>query len=183
MNSRHTILQSKLPKAQWLDEPPEPPTHPTELNLVARVRSWLRKLAPSTRVWSSLTELVPLTRGRSWLSGIASPTRLWPPLTEFAPLTFARYLIAFVIGVVATIAWQSHRSGTTEETVAATPAALDSMRQSIDRLAAEITKMRAVEQDVLERISAPPPQPVATPAPQPVAAPARNPAQRPSSVR
>jgi hypothetical protein len=157
MNSRQTISQSKLSKAHWADEPPEPPTPPTELNLVARMRSWLSKLAPPTRVWSSLTELVPLT--------------------------VARYLIAFFIGVVATVAWQSSRGGAKEETVVATPAALDSMRQSIDRLVAEITKMRAVEQDILERISAPPPQPVAAPAPQPVATPARNPAQRPSSVR
>jgi hypothetical protein len=88
------------------------------------------------------------------------------------PLTFARYLVAFFIGVVATVAWQSYRGGTKEETIAATPAALDSVRQSVDKLAAEITKIRAVEQDILVRISASPPQPVATSA--------RNPAQRPS---
>jgi hypothetical protein len=170
MNSRHTVSQSEFSRGRWADEPPEPPTHPTELSLVARVRSWLSNLAPPTRVWSPLTKSVPLTRARSWLS-------------ELAPLTFARYAIAFFIGVVATVAWQSSGGGAKEETVAATAAALDSVRQSIDRLAAEVTKMRAVEQDVLERISAPPPQPVATPPPQPVATPPRNPAQRPSSVR
>jgi len=157
MNSRQTISQSKLSKGHWADEPPEPPTHPTELNLIARMRLSLSNLTPPTRVWSSLTELVPLA--------------------------FTRYLIAFFIGVVATVAWQSSRGGAKEEAVAATQAALDSVRQSIDRLVAEITKMRAVEQDVLERISAPPPQSVAAPAPQPVTSPARNPAQRPSSVR
>jgi hypothetical protein len=177
MNSRHTVSQSGFSRGQWADEPPEPPAHPTELNLVARVRAWFGNLAPPARVWSSLTELVPLTRARSWLS-------------ELAPLTLAGYLLAFFIGVAATVAWQSSRDGAKEETVAATAAALDSVRQSIDRLAAEVTKMKAVEQTVLERISAPPPPPVATPAPQPVAAPAqpvaapaRNPAQRPSSVR
>ena len=175
MNSRHTILQSRLPKVDWLDEPPEPPTHPSELNLVARLRLWLSKLATPTGVWSSLTELVPLTRMRSWLSELAPLTRVRSPFAELTPLTFARYLIAFFVGVVSTVAWQSHRSGTTQETIAATPAALDSLRQSVDRLAAEITEMRAVEQNVLERVSAPPPRPVATPA--------RNPAQRPSSVR
>jgi hypothetical protein len=99
---------------------------------------------------------------------------VWLSLTDLTPLTFARYLIAFFIGVVATVAWQSYRGGTKEYTVAATPAALDSVRQSVDNLAAEITKIRAVEQNILERISASPPA---------VAAPARNPAQRPSPVR
>jgi hypothetical protein len=162
MNSRRTISQSEFSRGQWIDEPPEPPPHPTELDLVARVRSWLSKLAPLTTVRPRLSEL-------------ASLTSVWPSLTGLTPLTFARYLIAFFIGVVATVAWQSYRGGTKEETVAATPAALDSVRQSVDKLAAEITKIRAVEQDILERLSAPPPQPVATPA--------RNPAQRPSSVR
>jgi hypothetical protein len=94
---------------------------------------------------------------------------------SLTPLTFARYLIAFFIGVVATVAWQFYRGGTKEDTVAAAPVTLDSVRQSVDTLAAEITQIRAVEQNILERISASPPQPVATPA--------RNPAQRPSSAR
>jgi hypothetical protein len=162
MNPKHTISQSGFARGQWDDEPPEPPPHPTELNLVARVRSWLSRLAPLTTV-------------RPWLGKLAPLTSVWSSLTELTPLTFARYLIAFFIGVIAAVAWQSYRGGTKDETVAATPAALDSVRQSVDRLAAEITKIRAVEQDILERLSASPPQPVA--------APARNPAQRPPSVR
>jgi hypothetical protein len=112
---------------------------------------------------------------RPWLGELPSITSVWSSLTELTPLTFARYLIPFFIGVVATVAWQSYRGGTKEEAVAATPAALDSVRQSVDKLAAEITKIRTVEQNILERLSASPPQPVA--------APARNPAQRPPSVR
>jgi hypothetical protein len=102
---------------------------------------------------------------------------VWSSLTELTPLTFARYLIAFFIGVVTTLAWQSYRGGTKVETVAATQAALDSVRQSVDKLAAEIINIRTVEQDILEKISASPQRPVATPTP------ARNPAQRPPSVR
>ena len=169
MNSRRTISQSEYSRGQWADEPPEPPPPPAEQSLVARVRSWLSNQAPLTTV-------------RPLLSQLASHNSVLPSLTALAPLTFARYLIAFFIGVGATVAWQSYRGGTKEETVAATPADLDSVRQSVDKLAAEITKIRAVEQDILEKISAPPPQPVATP-PQPVGTPARNPAQRPSSVR
>jgi hypothetical protein len=100
---------------------------------------------------------------------------VWSSLTELTPLTFARYLIAFFIGVVITLAWQSYRGGTNEETAAATQTALDSVRQSVDKLAAEITNIRTVEQNILARVSASPPQPVATPT--------RNPAQRPPSVR
>jgi hypothetical protein len=119
-------------------------------------------------------------RLRSWLSELTPLTRAWSSLTEFSALFLARYMIAVFTGVVATVAWQSYHSGTKEETVAApavtaTEAALDSMRQSIDKLAAQITRVEAVEQDILERISVPPPQPVASPA--------RNPAQRPSPVR
>ena len=169
MNSRRTISQSGYSRGQWVDVPPEPPPHPTEQYLVARVRSWLSKLAPLTTV-------------RPRLSGLASFTSVWSPLTALTPRTFAQYLIAFFIGVVAAVAWQSYRGGTKEETVAASQASLDSVRQSVDRLAAEVMKIRAVEQDILEKISAPPPQPVATP-PQPVATPTRNPSQRPSSVR
>jgi len=107
------------------------------------------------------TELNLATRVRSWLGMLA-------------PLALARYLIAFFIGVIATLAWQSYRDGTRGETIAAAPAGLDLMRQSVDRLTAEITKLQAAEQDVLDRISTPPPRPVATPA--------RNPALRPSQA-
>ena len=172
MNSKHTSSLPEFSKGRWADEPlqppphsradepPQPPPHPTELSLVTRVQSWLGELAPLTTV-------------RSWLSELASLTSAWLSRTELTPLTFARYLIAFFIGVVATVAWQSYRGGIKEET-AATPAALDSMRQSIEKLAAEMTKIRSVEQDILGKISAPPP---------PVAAPARNPSQRQPSVR
>jgi hypothetical protein len=102
-------------------------------------------------------------------------TRVWSRLSRLAPLTFARYLIAFFIGVVATLAWQSYRGGAREENFAAASVDLDSLRQSVDKLAAEIAKVRAAEQDILERISAPSPRPGATPA--------RSPASRPSAVR
>jgi Tfp pilus assembly protein PilE len=90
-----------------------------------------------------------------------------------APLNFARYLIVFFIGVIATLAWQSYRDGAREETISAAPASLDSVRQSIDRLAIEMTKLQAAEQDILDKIS--------TPASRPAPAPARNPVPRSSS--
>ena len=107
------------------------------------------------------SELNLVTKALSWLG-------------KLAPLVFARYLITFFIGVAATLAWQSYRDATREEMIAATPASLDLVRQSVDKLAVEITKLQAAEQDILDRIS--------TPAPRPAAASARNPVLRPSQT-
>ena len=97
-------------------------------------------------------------------------TRVASALGKLTPLAFARYLITFFIGVIATLAWQSYRGPTREEMIAVAPASLDSVRQSIDKLAAEIIKVRAAEQDILGKISTPPSRPAATAA--------RNPAPR-----
>jgi hypothetical protein len=102
-------------------------------------------------------------------------TRAWSRLGKLGPLAFARYLIAFFIGVTATLALQSYRDATREEKIVAAPAGLDSLRQSVDKLAAEIAKVKAVEQDILDRISTAPSHPTATPA--------RNPVPRSSQAR
>jgi len=178
MNSRRTIPPSR---DRWADQPLEPPRHPSELNRAASAPSWHGKLAPfTTAARTSLSKLVPLAAVQPWLSKLAplttvrpSLTSVWSSLTALTPATFARYLIAFFVGVVAAVVWQSFHSGKNEDTAAVTSAALYSVRQSVDNLAAEVTKIRAVEQDILGKISVPPP----------VAAPARNPAQRPTPVR
>src|SRR5258708_39416268 len=102
-------------------------------------------------------------------------TRVWSWLGKLGPLAFARYLIAFFIGVAATLAWQSYRDAAREEKIVAAPAGLDSLRQSVDKLAAEIAKVKAAEQDILDRIS--------TALSHPTAPPARNPVPRPSQAR
>jgi hypothetical protein len=74
--------------------------------------------------------------------------RVWRLLDKLAPLVFARYLIAFFIGVIATVAWQSWGGP-----AAATPSdqqqlnaiLLDSMRQRIDRIA---THVASIEQQM-----------------------------------
>lgn len=137
MTSRLAIALSEFSKGRWAAEPPdEPPLHPTELNLITRVWSWLGKLDP---------------------------------------LAFARYLTAFFIGVAATLAWQSYRDAPKEEMIVAAPASLDSVRQSVDKLAAEIAKLQVAERDILDRIS--------TALSHPAANPARNPVPRPSQAR
>jgi hypothetical protein len=95
------------------------------------------------------TELNLATKVLSWLG-------------KLAPLVFARYLITFFIGVVAALAWQSYRDATREETMATAPANLDLVRQSIDKLAAEIIKVETAEQDILDKVSTAPSRPAAT---------------------
>ena len=101
-------------------------------------------------------------------------TRVWSRLGKLSPLATARYLIAFFIGVIATSAWQLYRDGAKDQMIAAPAAGLDSVQQSVEKLAVEIAKVQAAEQDILDRISTPPPRPAA--------APARNPAPRPSQT-
>ena len=123
MNSKLGLAISEFSKGRWAAEPPdEPPLHPTELKVAAKVLSWLARLAP---------------------------------------LAFARYLIAFFIGVIAAVAWQSYRD-VREEMIATAPANLDLVQRNIDKLAAEIIKVEAVEQDILDKVSTPPSRPAAT---------------------
>ncbi len=141
-----------------------------------------------------------------------------PSLGKRASRTLARFLIAFCIGVAATLAWQSYGdmaremianlhpqlgwlapqaarlTKTAPNTVApAAPAALSpellqlnamaaslaAVRQNVDQLAAQlaagqqqtagdIANLRAAYQDILHKISAPPPRPAAPPARKPV---------------
>jgi hypothetical protein len=89
---------------------------------------------------------------------------LW--LGKVVSSAFARYLIAFFIGVTATLAWQSYGgaartaiagwsphlgwlapaavpAGTSRERLKATSFALVAARQSLDKLATEISKLQA----------------------------------------
>jgi hypothetical protein len=171
MNSRDTIPPSG-PHGDWrTGEPPEPPPH--SAGLAAGMRTWLNETAPLAHARAWLNETALLARMQSWIDERSSLTGMWASLARVDPFTFARYLIVFFIGVVATVVWQP--GGTKDASIEVAPAALASLRQSIDRLAAEVTRIRAVEQDILDRISAPPPQPGA--------APGRSPAQRPAPGR
>ncbi len=74
----------------------------------------------------------------------------WSWLGKLAPLVFARYLIAFFIGVTATLAWQAYGDAAREMIAPAARSSdqqqfnaiwldLDAVRQSIDRVAASVT--------------------------------------------
>jgi hypothetical protein len=130
----------------------EPPLHPSELNLITRARFRLAKLIP---------------------------------------FAFARVLMIFFIGVSATLAWQSYGGAARQmiagwsphlawlalppaptspspEQLVAMSRGLAVMRQNVDKLAADITKLQAIQQGALDRTSTSPPSTAVAPARKPV---------------
>jgi hypothetical protein len=133
----------------------EPPLHPSELNLITRARLRLVKLIP---------------------------------------FAFVRVLMIFFIGVAATLAWQSYGGAAREmiagwsphlgwlapppapaspspEQLVAMSRGLAVIRQNVDKLAADITKLQAIQQGVPDRTSASSPSPAVAPARRPVSQP------------
>jgi hypothetical protein len=138
----------------------EPPLHPSELSWITRARLRVGKLVP---------------------------------------FAFVRFLMIFFIGVAATLAWQSYGAtarevmaswsphlgwlapppapaGASPEQLIAMSRGLAAMRQGVDKLAADITKLQAIQQGSLDRTAASPPSPAAAPVRKPVP-------QPPSPVR
>jgi hypothetical protein len=122
------------------------------------------------------------------------------PTPKRARRAFTRYLLAIGIGVAATLAWQSYGETTKQiiarraqqlgwspeakQMIASGQIARDlvDVRQTVEQLAAsqgqmegDIAKLQAADQKILQRISAPRPQPATVPAHRPT------PVTRPSS--
>jgi hypothetical protein len=173
-SSRLRVALSEFSEGRWAAEPPsDPPLHPTELDLIERMRS--------SRVKRALIAL-------------------------------AGSLIAFSIGVAATLAWQSHgdpvrgmianvsprlawlapqaapvadaapaaSASASPDQLTAISRSLAAVRQSVDKLAADLTKLQATKVDTVSpdiRVSrtSPPPPPA-------VGAPERKPATPPSQA-
>jgi len=120
----------------------------------------------------------PVIRARSWLNTLV-------------PLAFVRLLVIFLIGVVATLAWQSYGRAAREAAAkwlapgAVAPAAptqfadassddllamsrsLAALRDGVDKLASAMTKLRAAKQGTPDGASAHPPSPTEAPAQKP----------------
>jgi len=120
----------------------------------------------------------PVIRARSWLNTLV-------------PLAFVRFLVIFLIGVVATLAWQSYGRAAREAAAkwlapgAVAPAAptqfaeassddllalsrsLAALRDGVDKLASAMTKLRAAKQGTPDEASAHPPSPTEAPAQKP----------------
>src|SRR5713101_6747710 len=69
MNSKLSLAQSEFSKGRLATEPSdEPPLHPTELNLVMRVRVWLDKLAPLAFARFLITFFIGVAATLAWQS-------------------------------------------------------------------------------------------------------------------
>ena len=170
--SRLSVALSEFREGRWAAEPPiDPPLHPTELELIQNMRS--------SRVKRAL-------------------------------LALAGFLIAFCIGIAATLAWQSHgnavggmianlspqlawlapqaapvadaapaaSASASPDQLAVISRSLAAVRQSVDKLAADITKIQATKLDTVSpdirvsRTSPPPPPAVGAPGRKPATPPA-----------
>lgn len=138
MNASLTSALSEFSKGRLATEPSnEQPLRPTERNLITTARRWLSKLVP---------------------------------------FAFARVLMIFIFGVATTLAWQSYGgaarsaiaglsphlgwlapadapASASPERLKATSLALAAVRQSVDKLATEISKLQA--QAASDKTSAP----------------------------
>ena len=171
-NSRMRVALSEFSEGRWAAEPPsDPPLHPTELDLIRKMRS--------SRVKHALVAL-------------------------------AGFLIAFGVGIAATLGWQTHgnrvramianlspqlawlapQAASVADAAPAAPASasadqlaaisrsLTAVRQSVDKLAADLTKLQATRPDTVSpdiRVSRTSPLP-----PPAVGPPGRKPAVPPS---
>ena len=106
----------------------------------------------------------PSTRSAD-LKNDQSPNGSSSWLGKLAPLAFARYLIAFFIGVTATVAWQTYGDAAREMIAPAASSAdqqrfnalgldLDEVRQSIDRVATSIATSQEQMTRSVDRLAA-----------------------------
>src|SRR5258708_37450078 len=69
INARLSLAQSRSSKTRSATEPSdEPPLHPTELNLIMRLRVWLDKLAPLPFARYLITFFVGVAATLGWQS-------------------------------------------------------------------------------------------------------------------
>ena len=69
MNSKLSLALSEFSKGRWAAVPSgEPPLHPSELNLVTKVLSWLGKLAPLVFARYLITFFIGVAATLTWQS-------------------------------------------------------------------------------------------------------------------
>ncbi|HWN52269.1 MAG TPA: hypothetical protein VNO18_21040 [Xanthobacteraceae bacterium] len=163
MSSRLTHALSEFSKGRWATEPSDdPPLHPTELDLVSSMRSSPRKRALALARFL-ITFCIGVAATLAWQSyGDAARSRIAsssPQLSWLAPQAAS---------VVQTVPAAS--AGPDLNQLKAISRDLAVVQQNVDKLAAEISKVRVAKQDT-DRTSAPTGASVRKPAPS--ASPAR----------
>ncbi len=142
MNSSLTSTLSEFSKNSDFSKSPlaaepsnKPPLHATGLNLIRRVRLWLGKLVSFAFARVLMIFLVGFAAGLAWQSyGDAARKAIagWSPrLGWLAPATAP--------------------GGTSPERLKAMSLALATARQSLDKLATEISKVQAQDRDAPRR--------------------------------
>lgn len=162
-SSRRSVALSEFSRAHWTKEPPlEPPLHPTELDLIRSARSSRTKRALLTLAGFLSAFCIGVAATLVWQAdgdaarrGVAqlSPRLDWlaPPAPPVAPAEPAAALAA------------------SPDQLGAISRSLAVVRQSVDKLAADIGRLQGVKQDTpspdirVSRTSAPTPPAAAAP--------------------
>ncbi|HMA71147.1 MAG TPA: hypothetical protein VKP67_06620 [Xanthobacteraceae bacterium] len=162
MNSRLSIARAAFSRGRWDTEPSDdPPLHPTELDFVSSKRSSRRKRALFALIRFVITFAIGVAAVLAWQSygdaaramiARSSPRLAWlappaPPPAQAAPTAFA---------------------SASPDQIKAISQGLAVVRQSVDKLAAEVTKLQVTKPDTADRTSAPPPAAASVPVRKPV---------------
>jgi hypothetical protein len=176
--SRLRVALSEFSEGRWAAEPPiDPPLHPTELDLIQNMRSSRVKRGLLALTGFLIVFCIGIAATLAWQShGIAvrrvianlSPQLAWlapqaAPIAEAAPTASA---------------------SASPDQLATISRSLAAVRQSVDKLAADITKLQAAKPDTVNpdirvsRTSPPPPPTVGAPVRRPTTTPSQMPQVR-----
>jgi hypothetical protein len=170
MSSGLSLALSEFSRRRWAAEPPiDPPLHPSELDLVQGTRS-------SKRASLALARFLI-----TFCIGVAA-TLTWQSYGDAARGTIA--------SLSPQLGWLAPQAAPVAQAVSAASAAaspdqlvaisrgLAAVRQSVDKLSADITRLQATKPDTLNRTAAPPPAAVGAPGRKPPAPPSQAPLVR-----
>jgi hypothetical protein len=167
-SSRRSIALSEFSQGRWAAEPSnEPPLHPTELERVRRMRPARVRRALLALAGFLIAICMGVAATLSWLSygnavrgTIAS---LSPRLAWLAPQPARVADAAPALSANASNASLAASASASPDQLVAISRSLAAVRQSVDKLAADISRLQATKQDAagpdirISRTSAPPP--------------------------
>jgi hypothetical protein len=168
-NSRMRVALSQFSEGRWAAEPPsDPPLHPTELDLIQKMRSSRVKRALVAPAGLLIAFGVGIAATLAWESHgntvRGTIANLSPQLGWLAPHA------ASVVDAA-----PAAPANASADQLAAISRSLAAVRQSVDKLAADLTKLQATKPDTVSpdirvsRTSPPPPPAVGAPARKPPA--------------
>src|SRR6266481_1636268 len=167
-SSRLSVALSEFSKSRWAGEPSsEPPLHPTELDLIRSVRSSRVKRALLAVTGFLLAICIGIGATLAWQS---YGDKVRGMIANLSP-QFA-WLAPQAVPVADAVPAPS--ASASPEQLVAISRSLAAVRQSVDKLAADVTRLQAARPDTpspdirVSRTSAPPPPAVGAPGRKPV---------------